>query len=83
MYVMEHIDLGSFGWIPAESVILGVITLVIDAENDVDADDWSPDDWIVYRDDFEALMDDIDMERGTLWTVRKRVHHDTDLFSDE
>jgi len=81
-YVVEHIEMGEFGWIPAEHIILGTISLVIDAETDADPEEWSPDDWIVYRDDFEALMDDTSMERGTLWTVRKRIHHDTEFFGD-
>jgi len=72
-YVVEHIEMGEFGWIPAEHIILGTISLVIDAETDADP---------VYRDDFEGLMEDTSMERGTLWTVRKRIHHDTEFFGD-
>lgn len=82
-YVVEHIEMGDFGWIPAEHIILGTISLVIDAETDADPEEWSPDDWIVYRDDFEELMDDTNMERGTLWTVRKRIHHESDVFEGD
>lgn len=78
--VVEDLELGTFGWIPAEHVILGTISLVIDAEQDVDPEEWSPDDWIVYRDSFEELMEHTEMERGTLWTVRKRVQNESDVF---
>lgn len=82
LYIVEEdLDLGEFGWIPAEHVILGTISLVIDAETNPDPDDWTPEDWIIYRDDFEELMDSTEMERGTLWSVRKRVHHESESFS--
>lgn len=80
--VIEDIEIGEYGWIPAEHIIIGVISLVIDAQRDVDPDEWTPDDWIVYRDDFEQLMDDTEMEQQTLWTVRKRVHDESSLFSE-
>jgi len=83
LYVVEHIEMGEFGWIPAEHIILGTISLVIDSETDADPEEWSPDDWIVYRDDFEELMEDTHMERGTLWTVRKRIHHESDVFEGD
>lgn len=81
--VEEDLELGEFGWIPTEHIILGTISLVIDAETTQDPEEWSPDDWFIYRDDFEGLMDDTEMERGTLWTVRKRVHAEADTFSDD
>jgi hypothetical protein len=81
--IVEDIELGDYGWIPAEHIIIGTISLVIDAEDDADPDEWTPDDWIVYRDDFEELMDDTDMEQQTLWTVRKRVHEESSVFSDD
>lgn len=79
-YIMANIDINSFGSIKAEYIIMGVITLVVDSDTNADPDDWSPDDWIVYRDDFESLMADLEMDRDTLWTVRKIVHHNTDFF---
>lgn len=82
-YVMKNITINEFGSICAEHVILGVITLVIDSETDVDPDEWSPDDWIIYRDDFESLMESLEMDRDTLWTVRKIVHHRTDFFESK
>lgn len=79
-YIIQHLELGEFGWIPAEHVILGTVSLVIDSEMDVEPDDWTTDDWIIYRDDFEDMMDNTDMSRDTLWTVRKRVHQESDVF---
>lgn len=80
--VVDDLDLSTFGWIPAEHVIIGTVSLVIDVEQTVDPDEWTPDDWIIYQDDFEDLMDATDMERGTLWTVRKQVHAKADSFCE-
>jgi len=82
-YIVNNLDLTEYGSIPAEQIILGVITLVIDSETERDPDEWTPDDWIVYRDDFESLMDDVEMDRGRLWKVRKRVHQGTEFFDDD
>lgn len=82
-FVVDEIDLSTFGSIPAEHVILGAITLVVDEDTDADPESWCPDDWIIYRDDFESMMDTVQMERDQLWTVRKRVHHDTDIFNSD
>lgn len=81
--VVEDIEIGDYGSIPAEHIIIGTISLVIDSERDVEADEWSPEDWIVYRDDFQSLMYDTEMEQQTLWTVRKRVHNECSVFDDE
>lgn len=79
-HIVESIDLDDFGQIPAEKVILGVISLVIDDDQNQDPEEWTPDDWIVYQDSFESLMDDLDMNRGTLWTVRKGVSQGYSFF---
>lgn len=82
-YVVENIELSSFGPIPVEHIILAVITLVVDAETRIDPDDWTPDDWIVHCDAFESLLDDVEMEKSRLWTLRKEIHHDSLVFNTD
>lgn len=75
-YVIEHVDLELFGpyRFSSEMVILGILSLVVDKETaDID-------NWIVYRDDFEGLMDDIGMDRSDLWTIRQILKEQTDQF---
>lgn len=91
-YVMNDIDLTDFRprKISVEKVILGVISLVVDSENDVDdIEDWDIDEWIVYDDAFETLMCDVGMvrddgepERGSLWEIRKIVQSESDYFEE-
>jgi len=82
-YIVDDMDISTFGKIPVEHIIIGIISLVVDSETSADIEDWSPDDWIIYRDDFQSLMDDVEMDTGTLWTVRKKVHQETDYFSED
>jgi len=75
-YIVESIDLGSFSSIPAEHVILSAISLGVDADIDaesVDIESWDLSDWIIYRDDFQGLMDDLEMTMDDLWTARKII----------
>lgn len=80
--IVSSLSLESFGSISTEAVILGAISLVVDADTDSDPDNWTPDDWIIYRDTFEQLMDDIGMSRDQLWSVRRRVHAESEYFDD-
>lgn len=81
--VTNELDLGNFGDISAEKVILSTISLVVDASTTIDPDDFDLDNWIIYRDAFEEMMDAVDMDRDELWTVRKKVHDTADFFATE
>lgn len=84
-YIVMEIDLDSFKQyqLSAEKIIMGVISLVVDSDTSVDdIDEWEMEDWIIYDDDFEELMDGIEMERSDLWTARKILNDKTDFFAD-
>jgi hypothetical protein len=81
-FIVDALDLTDFGPIPVEHIILAVITLVVDIDSDIDPATWSVDDWIVHQDVFESLMDDVSMDKGRLWDLRKKIHHETDVFDE-
>lgn len=85
-YVIGEIDMKDVGYghqLSAEKAILGAISLVVDDETDVDdVEDWDLDDWIVYDDMFEELMESVGMDRSELWSLRRIIHEKSSLFDD-
>lgn len=80
--VTGEIDLDHFGRrrLSAEKVILSTISLVVDDDMSVDdPEQFDLSDWIIYRDQFEELMDSIDMDMDELWTIRKLVRNEISL----
>lgn len=63
---------------PVEHIILGTISLVVDADITADPESWDINEWIIYDDTFEMLMNDMGLERDDLWTIRKLVHDRAD-----
>lgn len=79
-YVIDNLELSEFNPFPTEEVIVGAISLVVDAEEDAEQEDWDVDDWIIYRDDFSQLMDDLEMSQSNLWTIRRMVQQESEYF---
>jgi hypothetical protein len=85
-YIVQDVDLSYLQkhCLSAEHVILGAISLVVDAESDVsDQESWDFDDWIIYSDEFRDMMDNIEMEMDDLWTARKVIHSESKYFESE
>lgn len=78
-FVAEHVDMETFGQIPAEHIIAGILSLVVDSERDHDIDEFEFDDWYVRSDEFQGLMDDLDLEYDRLWLVRDRLGDQVDI----
>lgn len=78
--IVADMDFGSYDnyTYSSEQLILGLISLVVDDDVSAD-DDWTIEDWIVYRDEFESLMDDLGMDRSDCWTIRKILSNDIDM----
>lgn len=66
-------DLNVAGSLSVEKMILAAISVVVDREQDPD-DDWTVDDWIIYSDTFESMMEDFGMSRDELWRSRRIVN---------
>lgn len=62
-----------------EQVLLALISLVYDKEVDPD----SIDEWIIYRDEFDQLMTDLEMDRSDLWTALKLLSKHCWAFQDD
>lgn len=77
MHLVEILDMSPFAGArtSSEKVILGCISLIVDT----DTRDF--DNWIVNRDDFRDLMDDIGMDMDELWSTRELIRDQTDMFS--
>lgn len=82
-HVVSNVDMSKVGSLGYEAIILATITLVVDEDLDVDPDEWTPDDWIIYDEDFEQLRDDVNVSQQSLWTARKIVHSTVDSFSND
>ena len=80
-YIVSEIDM-DIGTFDAESIILAVISLVVDANTNCDPDEWTPEEWIIYDESFQQLMDDTDTSQQTLWNARKILHNDGVVKSD-
>lgn len=73
-HIIENdVDLEQWGNIPVEKVIVGTLSLVFDSLSNQTVASFNIEDWIVYWDEFEALMESIDMSRSELWKVRDDV----------
>lgn len=79
-WILEHLNMEPFmgARLPVEAVILGVLSLTIDAE----AREFSKR--AVERELFQDLMDDLDLDRGDIVQVRRQVHeHEDDLLDPD
>lgn len=77
MHLVEMMDMRPFvgARTSSEKVILGCISLV------VDTDTREFENWIVNRDDFRDLMDDVGMDMDELWSTRELIRDQTEMFS--
>lgn len=71
--ITNELDLEQWGNIPVEKVIIGTLSLVFDSLSNQTVECFNIEDWIVYWDEFEELMDSVDMDRSELWKVRNDV----------
>lgn len=92
VHIVENVELRPFaaGHRTTEMVALGVISLVVDEDvqpGPVDehgaTESWTIDDWIIYRDEFQSLMDDVGMEMDDLWAIRRVLMEETGFFGEE
>ena len=84
LIITDQIELEEFSYqrLSAEKVILGTISMVVDEDMSVeDIEEFDIDDWIIHRDDFRTLMDDIEMDSDELWQIRKQIQKRADYFS--
>lgn len=69
-WIIERLDMGPFmgARLPVECVILGVLTIVVDAEVR------NFEDRSVERDDVQELVDNLDLEHEDLMQARRHLH---------
>lgn len=81
LYIVDNLTFSDYLPYSKEKVIMSILSLVADVDASGDIDEFELEDWIIYQDSFVGLMDDIGMDKGELWTLRRRVYDRTDYFS--
>lgn len=76
VYIIDGMMFTDYRPYSAEKIILATLSLVVDVDAYRDLEDFEIGDWIIYQDDFQSLMDDIDMNRDELWSIRRQIRDD-------
>lgn len=88
VHIVENVELRPFaaGHRTTEMVALGVISLVVDEDMEAQAGEvggFSLDDWVIYSDTFQSLMENVEMEMSDLWSIRRTLMEETDFFGED
>lgn len=82
VYVVDRLepDVYRAGDRTVEMVVLATLSLVVDEDRAPDPETWTVSDWVVNDDQFQGLMDDIEMGMRDLWQIRHTLVSETEHF---